>query len=69
MDQKELRRQQNKAYYEKYKEDKLKVTICECGGKFSDYTKKRHLQSKKHLRFIGVLPPPKCRTCGHCAGH
>ena len=46
----------NNQYYEDNKEkmDKWRCekTICECGGKYINSNRKRHMKSKKHINFI-----------------
>lgn len=35
------------------------VFECPCGGKFNKYSKNNHLNSNKHKRYTGELPPLK----------
>jgi hypothetical protein len=65
----EYQKEYEKEYYEKNKEhikekikeyrennkEKLNEKLnCECGGKFNNSNKSRHLKSKKHLNFINT---------------
>lgn len=36
---------------EKIKQKKSKLTLCECGGKYQNSVKARHLRTKKHISF------------------
>ena len=43
-------------YQKKFREKNKEIkTVCECGSQYLHYTKKRHLDSKKHKDFISVL--------------
>ncbi len=67
-------RAKNKEYYEKNREAIIKQQKeknkyadckqiqCECGGKYVDYHKKRHMESKKHLHFIETYKENKTHT-------
>ena len=46
----------DKEYY-KANEDKLKKNFdCECGGMYKQYTKSKHLKTKKHQAYLESLP-------------
>jgi len=59
LDKKETKKKrikQNKSYYEKNKEERLKKHPCLiCGGTFSYYTKTRHEKSKHHKKCLEIL--------------
>ena len=57
--------QYNKNYYEQHKEAHLSIHKCQCGGKFSYFTKAKHQRSKRHTRYqeniqkLGVVSQEK----------
>ena len=46
---------QQQEYYEKNKEYKSKKFVCECGGKYTQCHKSRHLKTKKHQNYLNEL--------------
>lgn len=56
MTSKELRKIQNRIYYEKTKLKRGKVIRCSiCDGKYSSYTKSKHMQSQKHSQCVMII--------------
>ncbi len=47
-----------KRYYENFKKKNVFEETCElCGGHYNYYSKKKHLQTQKHLKCV-VIPAP-----------
>lgn len=47
---KEETKEYNKQYYEKNKDRLTEIKQCECGGRYSYYTKSKHLKTKRHIK-------------------
>jgi len=53
---KEQRKKNNRKYYEKTKQNRGKIILCNtCDGKYSYYTKYKHNLSKKHQFCLKIL--------------
>jgi len=46
---------------------KYPITTCDCGGKYTKYSEKVHLNSIKHKRYTGEIetPPPATKEKVH----
>jgi hypothetical protein len=51
-EKKDKHKEISKKYYEEIKEKKNKKYNCECGGKYTECHKARHLRTKKHQKFL-----------------
>jgi Na+-translocating ferredoxin:NAD+ oxidoreductase RnfC subunit len=50
-----IKHKYNQTYYNKHKEELLnklsQKSVCECGGKYTNGHKTRHMNSKKHKQY------------------